>query len=67
MAINLEFLQNLPMETQEEVLEDLSKVMDRNPIEIDGKVYLIEEPVQNLIDSLYAQCEKYKTELDVKN
>jgi hypothetical protein len=67
MAINLEFLQNLPIETQEEVLEDLSKVMDRNPIEIDGKVYLIEEPVQNLIDSLYAQCEKYKTELDVKN
>ena len=67
MAINLEFLQNLPMETQEEVLEDLSKIMDRNPIEIDGKVYLIEEPVQNLIDSLYAQCEKYKTELDVKN
>jgi hypothetical protein len=67
MAINLEFLQNLPLETQEEVLEDLSKVMDRNPIEIDGKVYLIEEPVQNLIDSLYAQCEKYKTELEVKN
>ena len=67
MAINLEFLQNLPMETQEEVLEDLSKVMDMNQIEIDGKVYLIEEPVQNLIDSLYAQCEKYKTELDVKN
>ena len=67
MAINLEFLQNLPLETQEEVLDDLSKVMARNPIEIDGKVYLIEEPVQNLIDSLYAQCEKYKTELDVKN
>ena len=67
MAINLEFLQNLPMETQEEVLEDLSKVMDRSPVEIDGKIYMIEEPVQNLIDSLYAQCEKYKTELDVKN
>ena len=67
MAINLEFLQNLPMETQEEVLEDLSKVMDRNPIEIDGKVYLIEEPVQNLIDSLYAQCEKYKQDMKTKN
>ena len=67
MAINLEFLQNLPMETQEDVLEDLSKVMDRNPIEIDGKIYMIEEPVQNLINSLYNQCEKYKIELKVKN
>ena len=67
MAINLEFLQNLPMETQEDVLDDLSKVMDRNPIEIDGKIYMIEEPVQNLINSLYNQCEKYKIELKVKN
>ena len=67
MAINLEFLQNLPMETQEEVLKDLSKAMDRNPIEIDGKVYLVEEAVSSLIDSLYAQCEKYRTELSIKN
>ena len=67
MAINLEFLQNLPMETQEEVLKDLSKAMDRNPIEIDGKVYLVEEAVSSLIDSLYAQCENYRTELKVKN
>ena len=67
MAINLEFLQNLPLETQEDVLEDLSKVMARNPIEIDGKVYMIEEPVQDLIDSLYSQCEKYKDQLSVKN
>ena len=67
MAINLEFLQNLPLETQEEVLEDLSKVMDRNPVEIDGKVYLVEEAVSNLIDSLYHECEKYKSDLDIKN
>jgi coproporphyrinogen III oxidase-like Fe-S oxidoreductase len=67
MAINLEFLQNLPLETQEDVLEDLSKVMASNPIEIDGKVYMIEEAVQDLIDSLYRQCEKYKTQLSVKN
>ena len=67
MAINLEFLQNLPMETQEEVLEDLSKVMNKNPIEINGKVYLIEEAVSNLIDSLFSECEKYKIELKVKN
>ena len=67
MAINLEFLQNLPFETQEEVLKDLSKAMDRNPIEIDGKVYLVEEAVSSLIDSLYAQCENYRTELKVKN
>ena len=67
MAINLEFLQNLPIETQEEVLEDLSKVMDKNPIEINGKVYLIEEAVSNLIDSLFSECEKYKTDLGIKN
>ena len=67
MAINLEFLQNLPMETQEEVLKDLSKVMARNPVEINGEVYLVEEAVSSLIDSLYAQCEKYRTELKVKN
>ena len=67
MAINLEFLQNLPMETQEDVLEDLSKVMEKNPIEINGKVYLIEEAVSNLIDSLFSECEKYKTDLGIKN
>ena len=67
MAINLEFLQNLPMETQEEVLEDLSKVMDRSPVEINGKVYLVEEAVSNLINSLFSECEKYKTDLGIKN
>ena len=67
MAINLEFLQNLPMETQEEVLKDLSKVMARNPVEINGEVYLVEEAVSDLINSLYAQCEKYRTELSIKN
>ena len=55
------------METQEEVLEDLSKIMDRNPIEIDGELYLVEEAVSDLINSLYAQCEKYKNQLSVKN
>ena len=67
MAINLEFLQNLPVETQEEVLSDLSKVMAKNPIEIDGELYLVEEAVSDLINSLYAQCEKYKNQLSVKN
>ena len=55
------------MEIQEEVLEDLSKVMDKNPVEINGKVYLVEEAVSNLIDSLFSECEKYKTQLSVKN
>ena len=67
MAINLEFLQNLPLETQEEVLDDLSKVMARNPVEINGEVYLVEEAVSDLINSLYHQCEKYKSDLDIKN
>ena len=67
MAINLEFLQNLPLETQEEVLSDLSKVMAKNPVEINGQVYLVEEAVSNLIESLYAQCERYKQDLKIKN
>ena len=67
MAINLEFLQNLPVETQEEVLSDLSKVMAKNPVEINGQVYLVEEAVSNLIESLYAQCERYKQDLKIKN
>ena len=67
MAINLEFLQNLPLETQEDVLEDLSKVMARNPVEINGEVYLVEEAVSDLINSLYAQCEKYKHDMKTKN
>ena len=67
MAINLEFLQNLPIDTQEEVLRDLSKAMAKNPIEIDGELYLVEEAVSDLINSLYAQCERYKNQLEVKN
>jgi virulence-associated protein VapD len=67
MAINLEFLQNLTLKTQEEVLEDLSKVMARNPVEINGEVYLVEEAVSDLINSLYAQCEKYKQDMKTKN
>ena len=41
--------------------------MAKNPIEIDGKVYLVEEAVSDLIDSLYSECEKYKVQLSVKN
>ena len=67
MAINLEFLQNEPIEKQEEILKDLSKVFSKNPIEIDGQVYLVEEAVSDLIDSLYNQCQKHKQDLDVKN
>ena len=67
MAINLEFLQNLPVDTQEEILRDLSKSMAKNPVEINGQVYLVEEAVSNLIDSLYSQCEKYKQDIKTKN
>jgi len=67
MAINLEFLQNLPVDTQEEILRDLSKSMAKNPVEINGQVYLVEEAVSNLIDSLYSQREKYKQDIKTKN
>tara|TARA_R110002020_G_C16126113_1_gene760722 strand:- start:6 stop:209 length:204 start_codon:yes stop_codon:yes gene_type:complete len=67
MAVNLEFLQNLSVEAQEEVLRDLSKVMAKNPVEINGELYLVEEAVSDLINSLYDECKKYKTQLGVKN
>jgi len=67
MAINLEFLQNLPIKTQEEVLRDLSKSLAKYPIEIDGKVYLVEEAVSDLIESLYSQCQRYIQDIETKN
>jgi hypothetical protein len=67
MAINLEFISNLPMELQEDILRHLSNRMDKDfPIEINDEVYFVEQPVANLIDSLTKECDHYKSELDVR-
>ena len=67
MAINLEFISNLPMELQEDILRHISDRMDKDcPVEINDEVYFVEKPVAKLIESLTSECEYYKSELDVR-
>ena len=67
MAISLEFISNLPMELQEDILRHIANRMDKDfPIEIDDEVYFVEQPVAELIEGLTKECEQYKSELDSK-
>jgi len=57
MAINLEFIQNLPIELQEDILRHISERIDKEyPIEINDEVYFVEKPVAKLIESLTKEC-----------
>ena len=67
MAINLEFISNLPMELQEDILRHLSERMDKDcPVEINDKVYFVEKDVAKLIEALTIECDQYKSELNSK-
>ena len=60
MAKSLKFLECLPPEVQEKVLQELSiESVDivLREVEIDGKTYKAEEEVINLIDGLVLQLE----------
>jgi len=59
MAKSLKFLELLPAELQEKVLEELSinKSTALESIEIDGKMYKADKEVLNLIDGLISQLE----------
>lgn len=59
MARSLKFLELLPVELQEKVLEELSVdgSSSLGEIEIDGKMYKAEEEVLSLIDGLIVQLE----------
>jgi len=60
MAKSLKFLECLPLEVQEKVLQELSiESVDivLREVEIDGKTYKAEEEVINLIDGLVLQLE----------
>ena len=60
MARSLKFLECLPPEIQEKVLQELSKEsvdIVLREVEIDGKMYKAEEEVVNLIDGLVLQLE----------
>jgi hypothetical protein len=52
MAIELEFLRDLPTNAQAKILNEISCGGEKVPIQIDGKVYLIPFEVQELIDGL---------------
>ena len=66
MAMNLEWLANQPLKTQERILKQIKEMAEREshqkppqtnleliPIEIDTIVYYIPRAVSDLIDSLY--------------
>jgi hypothetical protein len=60
MARSLKFLELLPLEMQEKVLQELSIEsinMVLNEVEIDGKMYKAEKEVIDLIDGLVLQLE----------
>jgi len=59
MAHSLKFLELLPLELQEKVLEELSihNKAQLEEIEIDGKIYKAEQEVLELIDGLVIQLE----------
>ena len=59
MARSLKFLESLPQELQEKVLEELSinKSSSLEDIEIDGKMYKAHKAVLDLIDGLVLQME----------
>jgi hypothetical protein len=60
MAQSLKFLELLPLELQEKVLEELSMNKKKNfeSIEIDGETYEAEVEVLELIDGLVIQLER---------
>jgi len=60
MAKFIEELSDLPVETQEAVLKNLSE--DLVPIEIDMSVYMIHKEVSELIDNLVSQIETLNKE-----
>jgi len=62
MADFIKEISDLPMDKQEDVLQNLSDQM--MPIEIDGNVFMIHENVAALIDNLSAQLKFLEKERD---
>ena len=62
MADFIKEISDLPMDKQEDVLQNLSDQM--MPIEIDGDIFMIHENVAALIDNLSAQLKFLEKERD---
>ena len=60
MSITLKELDLLKLEEQESILEGLQSSYD--PIQVDGKVFMIPREVNNLIDDLFLEVTSLRIE-----
>ena len=57
MGVSLDFIANLPLELQEDILEMISRRVNKEyPLEIDDRVYFVEKPVAGLVKQLTNRC-----------
>ena len=64
MGVGLEFIANLPLELQEDILEMISRRVNKEyPLEIDDSVYFVEKPVSDLVKQLTKKCIRCEKEL----
>jgi len=65
MGVSLDFIANLPLELQEDILEMISKRVNKEyPLEIDDKVYFVEKPVADLVKQLTNRCIRCEEKLE---
>ena len=65
MSISLDFIANLPLELQEDILEMISRRINKEyPLEIDDSVYFVEKPVADLVKQLTKKCIRYEEQLE---
>ena len=64
MGVSLDFIANLPLELQEDILEMISRRVNKEyPLEIDDNVYFVEKPVADLVKQLTKKCVRCEKEL----
>jgi len=64
MSVSLDFIANLPLELQEDILEMISRRVNKEyPLEIDDSVYFVEKPVADLVKQLTKKCVRCEKEL----
>ena len=65
MSVSLDFIANLPLELQEDILEMISRRVNKEyPLEIDDSVYFVEKPVADLVKQLTKKCIRYEEQLE---
>ena len=65
MSISLDFIANLPLELQEDILEMISRRVNKEyPLEIDDSVYFVEKPVADLVKQLTKKCIRCEEQLE---